>query len=140
MNSVIQLLVLFVVATSCFAQTQVTEMKSLVGRKAVAERMPFYQPGTYQQIPNTYAGQTVTIIDVKPSAMFAAMPKLTEREMASLPSVITSKAANGYHFKTGQRKWPSRTENVLPCRLLWWQVGFGAPASGAALEHVAVVQ
>ena len=56
------------------------------------------------------------------------------------PSVITSKAANGYHFKTGQRDWPSRTENVLPCRLLWWQVGFGAPAPGAALEHVAVVQ
>ncbi|MGB9491729.1 MAG: IS1595 family transposase, partial [Terriglobales bacterium] len=41
-------------------------------------------------------------------------------------SVITSKAANSYHFKTGQRDWPSRTENVLPCRLLWWQVGFGA--------------
>jgi hypothetical protein len=55
-------------------------------------------------------------------------------------SVITSKAANGYHFKTGQRDWPSETENVLPCRLLWWQVGFGTPASGAALEHVAVVQ
>src|ERR1019366_8506035 len=60
--------------------------------------------------------------------------------LACLASVITSKAANGYHFKTGQRDWPSRTENVLPCRLLWWQVGFGAPASGAALEHVAVVQ
>ena len=57
-----------------------------------------------------------------------------------LSSVITSKAANDYHFKTGQRDWPSRTENVLPCRLLWWQVGFGAPASRAALEHVAVVQ
>ena len=55
-------------------------------------------------------------------------------------SVITSKAANSYHFKTGQRDWPSRTENVLPCRLLWWQVGFGAPASRAALEHVAVVE
>jgi hypothetical protein len=55
-------------------------------------------------------------------------------------SVITSKAANGYHFKTGQRDWPFGTENVLPCRLLWWQVGFGAPASGAAFEHVAVVQ
>ena len=58
----------------------------------------------------------------------------------SYASVITSKAANSYHFKTGQRDWPSRTENVLPCRLLWWQVGFGAPASRAALEHVAVVQ
>jgi hypothetical protein len=31
----------------------------------------------------------------------------------SHPSVITSKAANGYHFKTGQLKWPSRTEIVL---------------------------
>ena len=56
------------------------------------------------------------------------------------PSVITSKAANSYHFKTGQRDWPSRTENVLLCRLLWWQVGFGTPASGATLEHVAVMQ
>ena len=55
-------------------------------------------------------------------------------------SVITSKAANGYHFKTGQQKWPSRTEIVLPCRLLWWQVGFGAPAPRATLEHVSVVQ
>jgi hypothetical protein len=55
-------------------------------------------------------------------------------------SVITSKAANSYHFKTGQRDWPSRTENVLLCRLLWWQVGFGTPASGATLEHVAVMQ
>ena len=57
-----------------------------------------------------------------------------------MPSVITSKAANGYHFKTGQRDSPFGTENVLPCRLLWWQVGFGAPASRAAFEHVAVVQ
>ncbi len=59
---------------------------------------------------------------------------------AFLSSVITSKAANGYHFKTGQRKRPSRTENVLPCRLLWWQVGFGAPAPRTALEHMSVVQ
>jgi hypothetical protein len=27
---------------------------------------------------------------------------------------------------------------VLPCRLLWWQVGFGAPALRAALEHMSV--
>ena len=54
-------------------------------------------------------------------------------------SVITSKAANSYHFKTGQRDWPSRTEIVLPRRLLWWQVGFRAPASWAALEHMPVV-
>src|SRR5271166_1525816 len=47
--------------------------------------MPFYQPGTYQAIPNTYAGQTVTIIDVKPSAMYASIPRLTARQMASLP-------------------------------------------------------
>jgi hypothetical protein len=55
-------------------------------------------------------------------------------------SVITSKAATSYHFKTGQRDWPSGTKNVLSCRLLWWQVGFGTPASRAALEHVTVVQ
>ena len=28
-------------------------------------------------------------------------------------SVITSKAANGYHVKTGQQKWPSGTEIAL---------------------------
>ncbi|MGB8723188.1 MAG: AAA family ATPase, partial [Terriglobales bacterium] len=47
-------------------------------------------------------------------------------DSSRISSVITSKAANDYHFKTGQRDWPSRTENVLSCRLLWWQVGFGA--------------
>jgi transposase len=57
----------------------------------------------------------------------------------SQASVITSKAANSYHFKTGQRDWPSRTEIVLPCRLLWRQVGFRAPAPRAALEHMPVV-
>src|SRR5216683_4817821 len=56
------------------------------------------------------------------------------------PSVVTPKPANGGQGKTGQRKWRSRTEIVLPCRLLWWQVGFGSPAPRAALEHVAVVQ
>ena len=69
-------------------------------------------------------------------------PEEARQFYAGLPgpaSVITSKAANSYQFKTGQRKWPSRTEIVLPCRLLWWQVGFGAPAPRAALEHVPVV-
>jgi hypothetical protein len=28
--------------------------------------------------------------------------------------VITSKAANGYQFKTGQLKWPSRTRLFYP--------------------------
>jgi hypothetical protein len=60
-------------------------MKSLVGRKAIAQRMPFYQPGTFQAIPNTYAGQPVTIIDVKPSSMYAGIPTLTARQLASLP-------------------------------------------------------
>ena len=60
-------------------------MKNLIGKKAVAQRVPFYQPGTYQTIPDSYAGQTVTIIDVKPSAMYAAMPKLSASQMASLP-------------------------------------------------------
>jgi hypothetical protein len=36
------------------------------------------------------------------------------RETHACPSVITSKAANGYHFKTGQRKWPSRTRLFYP--------------------------
>ncbi len=67
------------------AQKPTTDMNTLVGRSAVLQRMPFYQPGTFQQIPNTYAGQTVTIIEVKPSTMFAMMPTLTASQMASLP-------------------------------------------------------
>ena len=54
-------------------------------------------------------------------------------------SVITSKAASCYRVNTGQRKWPSKTEIVLPCRLLGWQVGFGALALRAALGHMPVV-
>ena len=57
MKSVLRLLMLFVVTTSCSAQTQVPEMKGLLGRKAVVQRMPFYKPGTYQRIPSTYAGR-----------------------------------------------------------------------------------
>jgi hypothetical protein len=85
MKREIYFLLLFVGIAPCPARTQVTDMKSLVGRKAIALRMPFYQPGTYQPIPNTYAGQTVTIIGVAPSTMYAAMPKLTTKQMASLP-------------------------------------------------------
>ena len=55
-------------------------------------------------------------------------------------SVITSKAANHYHFKTGQREEPVRDQFLLPCCLLWRQVGFGAPTSRTTLEHVAVMQ
>jgi len=69
---------------ACCAQTQAPNMKTLVGKQAVVQRMPFYQSGTYQLIPNTYAGQTATIVEVKPSAMFAAI-SLTPVQMASLP-------------------------------------------------------
>jgi hypothetical protein len=80
------LLLAVFVAALAHAQTPATDMKTLVGRRAVVQRVPFYQPGTYQTIPNIYAGQTVTIIEVKPSAMFASIPKLTAGQMASLPS------------------------------------------------------
>ena len=52
-----------------FAQQPITDLKSLVGKKAVAQRMPLYEPGTYKVIPNTYAGQEVSIIAFKPMAM-----------------------------------------------------------------------
>jgi hypothetical protein len=51
---------------TCFAQQAVTDLKSLIGKKAIAQRVPFYEPGTYKMIPNTYAGQEVTIIAFKP--------------------------------------------------------------------------
>jgi hypothetical protein len=38
-----------------------------------------------------------------------------------IPSVITSKAANGYHFKTGQTEG-ARNLDVLSCHTLFRQV------------------
>jgi hypothetical protein len=58
---------------TCFAQQAATDLKSLVGKKAIAQRMPFFEPGTYKTIPNTYAGQEVTIIAFKPMAMPAIL-------------------------------------------------------------------
>jgi hypothetical protein len=54
------------VCVICLAQQGVTDLKSLIGKKAIAQRVPFYEPGTYKMIPNTYAGQEVTIIAFKP--------------------------------------------------------------------------
>ena len=84
MRRAIAFLLPLVIAVSCHAQSQVTDLKTLVGKKAVAQRMPFYEPGTYRAISKAYAGQTVTIIDVKPSAMYPGMPTLTVGQMASL--------------------------------------------------------
>jgi hypothetical protein len=70
-NSAILVITLFSVSGS--AQRSVTDLKSLVGMKAIAQRIPLYEPGTYKAIPNTYAGQQVTIIAFKPMAM----PKIT---------------------------------------------------------------
>jgi hypothetical protein len=56
--------------------------------------------------------------------------KLFERERSREPvaSVITSKAANGYQFKTGQRM-EHRDQFLLRYRLLWRQVSFGSIAT-----------
>ena len=85
MRKVLNLVALFAVAASCHAQSQVTDLKTLVGRKAIAQRVPFYQPGTYKEISKDYAGQEVTIIAVKPSTTFANMPFLSSSAMKSLP-------------------------------------------------------
>jgi len=66
---------------TCFAQQAVTDLKSLIGKKAIAQRVPFYEPGTYKIIPNTYAGQEVTIIAFKP----ISVPRtLTAQQLARL--------------------------------------------------------
>ena len=66
---------------TCFSQQAVTDLKSLIGKKAIAQRVPFYEPGTYKTIPNTYAGQEVTIIAFKP----ISVPKtLTAQQLARL--------------------------------------------------------
>ncbi|HXR75796.1 MAG TPA: hypothetical protein VN737_07470 [Bryobacteraceae bacterium] len=44
-------------------------LKSLIGRKAIVQRVPMYEPGTYKTISSTHAGQEVTIIGFKPVAV-----------------------------------------------------------------------
>lgn len=85
MRKILNVVALFAVALSCQAQSQVTDLKTLVGRKAIAQRVPFYEPGTYKEISKEYAGQEVTIIAVKPSTTFASMPFLTASAIQSLP-------------------------------------------------------
>jgi hypothetical protein len=66
---------------ACFPQQPVSDLNSLIGRKAIAQRMPFYVPGTFKAIPNTYAGQEVTIVAFKPTAM----PKLPRSALQLTP-------------------------------------------------------
>lgn len=141
------LLLVVLVAALAQAQTPVTDMKTLVGRRAVVQRMPFYQPGTYQQIPQTYAGQTATIIEVKPSTMFAMMPTLTASQMASLPpqsqqaientktaSTIVIQFADGTKADTGAM--PVMASN-LPSYLE--VIGDPVASSPAAVASVAAI-
>jgi len=52
--------------------------------------------------------------------------------------VITSKPAISEQVKTGQ--WEAvRDQFLSPCRRVCWQVGFGSPASRAALQQVSAV-
>lgn len=85
MRKVFLFAIILMVAASCHAQPQIPDMKGLVGRKAIAQRTPFYQPGTYKETSNDYAGQTVTIIAVKPSATFASFLTLSASVMRALP-------------------------------------------------------
>jgi hypothetical protein len=55
-------------------------------------------------------------------------------------SVITSKAANDYHFKTGQRKWPSGTRLFYPAASCGGKSVLVRQLPRAALEHMPVVQ
>ena len=91
---------------------QVKDMRPLIGKKAVAQRMPFYVPGTYQAISNTYAGQTVTIIDVKPSALYASMPRLTPAQLATLPPQSRQSIENVRWAATIVVQFPDGTKAV----------------------------
>jgi hypothetical protein len=107
-----------VLAVSTFvssqAQTSTTDMKTLVGRKAIAQRIPFWKPGTYEMIPLKYAGKTVTIVNVQPSTMYAGMPTMTPEQLAAMPeamrqsmeglktaSIVTVQFADGTKADTG---------------------------------------
>src|SRR5271169_5564959 len=85
MRKALWLILLFIMTAHSNAQNQIVDMKTLIGRKAIAQRMPFYQPGTYKEISRDYAGQEVTIIAVKPSATFSSMTFLTASVLSRMP-------------------------------------------------------
>jgi hypothetical protein len=78
--------------------------------KAIAQRMPLYEPGTYKAIPNTYAGQQVTIIAFKPMAM----PKiaLSSDQDAQNMGTLVVQFADGTKADTGTIM-PSLLANYL---------------------------
>jgi hypothetical protein len=108
---------------SALAQQSPVELKSLVGRKAIAQRMPLYEPGTYNMIPKTYGGKEVTIIGFKPLAMPkftlspAALARLTPEQRASIEDAqgmgtLTVQFADGTKADTGPIM-PSLLTNYL---------------------------
>src|SRR5208282_5092431 len=111
---------------------------SLAHVPSAERRHTSFSSTTARQAPLTSGAKAQSL---RPAS--STLPSPVSRNTRQPESVATKIAVMMYflsgRFKTGQREWPSGTDNVLSCRLLWWQVGFGAPASGAALEHVSVM-
>jgi hypothetical protein len=77
--------VLLLMFFSAVCTGQVTDLKQLVGRKAVVQRTILYKPSSFTQISTDYAGQEVTIIGFKPFAMPAVLQTLSPQVMARMP-------------------------------------------------------
>jgi hypothetical protein len=103
--------------------TSVSDLKSLVGRTVIVQRMPMFQPGTFNRIPESYAGQKATITAFKPLAMpkialsASALSRLTPEQRASIEDAknsgtLTVQFADGTKADTGTIL-PSMLSNYL---------------------------
>lgn len=63
-----KLIIAILLVTPCFAQSQpeIQDLKDLVGKKVVAQRIPLCEPGTFKAVLD-YAGMQAKVISLKPS-------------------------------------------------------------------------
>ena len=54
------------VCVTCFALQAVTDVKSLIRKNAIAQRVPFYEPDGCKTIPTTCAVEEITILAHRP--------------------------------------------------------------------------
>jgi hypothetical protein len=100
------------------AQQPLIDLKTLVGKKAIVQRMPLYKPGTFQPISGSYAGQEVTIIGFKPFAMpKVQLDNLSPQQKAAILDIENSgtllvQFADGTKADTGMVQ-PSTLLNYL---------------------------
>jgi hypothetical protein len=104
------------------ADQQITDLKLLMGKSVVAQRIPLFQPGTFNNIPLSYAGQHAIVIGVKLAAGIPISKSLIARmkpdQRATLldmqnRATITVQFEDGTKADTGGGILPSQLGNYF---------------------------